>query len=340
MASPPLYLRGNVWWCRVRNPQGGRRIPQSTGCRDYGAAVTEWRRLERASILSPDRPKDETPLRVALKARYEERKAAGRRAGTLRMYDVKGRQLTRVLGAETMLEYIDAKAVDGYVQARVRDGAARTTVARELTTLRGALRLAKRHGKYHKDLGEVMPEFSPGYKPKTRALSEKEIAKLLRALPKKRAAVVAFLLATGATYPSELLALRREDVDLRRWRVHLPGTKRETRDRVVPIVDFARPWLSLAMKSWPFEPWSNVRRDLHQACDAAGIAHCSPNDLRRSVATLMRARGVEPSLIGAFLGHNDSRMAERVYGRLSPEQLQHLLNQRIRSGTIRLQRRA
>jgi hypothetical protein len=29
-----------------------------------------------------------------------------------------------------------------------------------------------------------------------------------------------------------------------------------------------------------FRPWSNVRRDLHDACDRIGIARCSPNDLR------------------------------------------------------------
>jgi integrase len=131
----------------------------------------------------------------------------------------------------------------------------------------------------------------------------------------------------------------RSAVDMRRWLVHLPGTKRETRDRVVPIVDFARPWLRLAMRSWPFEPWSNVRRDLHTACVAAKIEKCSPNDLRRSVASLMRAKGVEPALIGQFLGHNDSRMAERVYGQISPTELQGLLAARMRR-TAGVQRRA
>jgi integrase len=255
------------------------------------------------------------------------------------MYAVKGRQLCRVLGKDTPLEFIDAESVDGYVSQRLKEKAARTTIARELTTLRGALKLAKRHGKYHKDLAEVMPEFSPKYRPKIRALSEREIARLLKALPLKRAAVVAFLLATGATYPSEMAALKRSDVDMTRWMVHLPGTKRETRDRHVPIVPFARTWLRSAMAYWPFERWTNVRRDMHKACDEARVGRCSPNDLRRSIATLMRARGVEPSLIGVFLGHGDSRMAERVYGRLAPEQLQHLLNQRLRV-TARPQRTA
>jgi integrase len=93
----------------------------------------------------------------------------------------------------------------------------------------------------------------------------------------------------------------------------------------------------MAMKHFPFARWSNVRRDMLDACKKAKIADCSPNDLRRSVATLLRARGVEPSLIGAYLGHADSRMAERVYGRLAPEQLAHLLAVRLRD-TVRTQR--
>jgi len=41
---------------------------------------------------------------------------------------------------------------------------------------------------------------------------------------------------------------------------------------------------------------------------------CSPNDLRRTYATWLRAQGVEPQLIGAAMGHRDSRMVERVTG--------------------------
>lgn len=260
------------------------------------------------------------------------------------MYEVKGRQLQRVLGRETPLSLIDAELVDGYVQTRLAEEAERSTIYKELSVLRGTLKLARRHGKFHRAIDEVMPiDFSGQSKRKERALSEREIARLLAKLPEKRAALAAFLLATGATYPSEVHGAKPPEVNLRKWQVHLHGTKRETRNRVVPIVDFARPWLRRAMKSWPLEPWTNVRRDLHAACEAAKIDPCSPNDLRRSVATLMRARGVEPSLLGAFLGHGDSRMAERVYGRLVPEQLQHLLNQRLaatRPSTTRTQKRA
>lgn len=258
------------------------------------------------------------------------------------MLKVKSRQLCRVLGADTPLARIDADVVDGFISTRLKEGAARTTVHKELTTLRGALRLARRRRRYPFALDEVMPlDFSVQYKPRERALSEVEIERLLATLPSKRAAVVAFILATGATYPSEVDGVRKGDVDRAKWMVRLRGTKRSTRDRRVPVVRFARRWLEQAVPYVPFERWTNIRRDLHAACDAIGIARCSPNDLRRSIATLMRAMGVEPSLLGTYLGHKDSRMAERVYGRLAPDQLASLLDRTLQArGTSGVQRRA
>jgi integrase len=51
----------------------------------------------------------------------------------------------------------------------------------------------------------------------------------------------------------------------------------------------------------------------------------SPNDLRRTYATWRRQHGTAPHLIGVAVGHTDSRMAERVYGRVPVESLGRLL---------------
>ncbi len=328
---------GRVWWAFIPTKKG-RKPRESTGHTDEQAAHL-WYLKRIRSAGRADLAKEETTISDALKRRRNERRAAGRAPDTITFYEKKGRHLIRIFGGDRPLSSVDARAVDDYVTTRLREGAEedqrgiRNTISKELVTLRGALKLARRQGYAAPAVEEVMPlDFSAKYKPKERALSELEIERLLAELEKKsakRAAVVAFLLATGATYPSELANLRRSDIDMKAWIVRLRGTKRTTRDRKVPIVAFARGWLTRALPYAPFERWSNVRRDLHAACDAAGIARCSPNDLRRSVGTLLRAKGVEPSLIGTYLGHADGRMAERVYGRLAPEQLAHLLAERL-----------
>jgi hypothetical protein len=78
-----------------------------------------------------------------------------------------------------------------------------------------------------------------------------------------------------------------------------------------------------------FLRWTNVRRDLHVACGTAGIPPCSPNDLRRTCATWLRALGAPPDLIAGVLGHADTRMVERVYGRLPTELLRERLTRAI-----------
>jgi integrase len=74
-----------------------------------------------------------------------------------------------------------------------------------------------------------------------------------------------------------------------------------------------------------FPAWSNVRRDLHLACAKVGIPGCSPNDLRRTYGTMLREKGAEPQHIGAAMGDADSRMVERLYGKLAPGALARLL---------------
>jgi integrase len=80
------------------------------------------------------------------------------------------------------------------------------------------------------------------------------------------------------------------------------NTKRSTRLRTVPIVgETARSLLEYALKHAQgeggllFRPWSNVRRDLHATSDAVKIRRCSPNDLRRTCATWLRAAARRPS---------------------------------------------
>ena len=90
--------------------------------------------------------------------------------------------------------------------------------------------------------------------------------------------------------------------------VQVNGTKTETRDRVVPVVTPAhRSLLEFAVKyaggkeRAMFAPWSNIRRDLHAACKRAGIAPCSPNDLRRLAGGGGRAAPVHRADDGSVL---------------------------------------
>src|SRR6266542_4477122 len=139
-----------------------------------------------------------------------------------------------------------------------------------------------------------------------------------------------------AAAPPPALARDRARAPRRRGRgphtVLLRGTKRKTRFRTVPIVSPAQQsLLAYALEHAKgaddalFQPWGNVHRDLADACEEAKIERCSPNDLRRTFASWQVEAGVPLFPIAQPMGHKDTRMLERVYGRQTPEQLAALM---------------
>jgi len=272
----------------------------------------------------------EATLTEALQEFVAQQRQRRKAEGTLKMYGFHLGHLVRVLGDETLLVEIDAKAVDRYLLKRDQEGAELSTQGKELSTLRGALRLAARQGKYHRSLDAVMPHnFKIKYTPGTRALTLEQAASLIRALSPKRAAVCAFIVATGADLKSVWLA-ERADFKLadKAPSILVRGSKNRHRWRTIPVLrPFAR-MAELAAAGAPFEPWGNVRRDMTVACKKAGVPRVSPRDLRRSHGNILRAMGVEPHLIGKMLGHRDARMVELVYGQLPFDALGELMRER------------
>lgn len=330
--GPRLVRRGRIWYCWVPKPGGGtRRV--GTNCTDRKAAEAAARELERRAADPAHQASYTTTIQQACDRFLASRKRAGRAAGTLHHYEVKTSHLATKL--RMSLATLTMGAVEKYIDARTAEGAARTTVKKELRALRGVLLHAKRQGLWTGDIDRVIPEYADDYKPRTRALNWDEAGRLLHALEtpdgphtleqaRNRAGMVAFILATGARW-GEAVRARREDIteDF----VHLRGTKTKAALRTVPVVKLTRGLLDYALAAVGdrdgrlFDSWSNPSRDLSVACRQAGIEKASPNDLRRSLATWMRALGVDISIIAAVLGHTTSRMVERVYGRLSPEDL-------------------
>jgi integrase len=70
-----------------------------------------------------------------------------------------------------------------------------------------------------------------------------------------------------------------------------------------------------------FLPRMKFGQTLARACDRAGIPRCTPNDLRRTYSTWLRAEGVPNELSAPTMGHKDTRMLDRVYARLPPDLL-------------------
>jgi len=336
-----LYKRGErFWWGSYYDARTKEFVRRSTKCTDKEAARAVLRGWERAAADPEYRPKDSAPLRAVIATYREAKRRAKRKPGTLSMIFGHVRHIARILGDDTLARAITAKMVDGYVAQRQDEGAANSTIAKELGTLRGMLKLAHRHELCdHPD--KVMPLDFDGESQTIdrRVETPSDLAKLVDAFKsERRRAHILYLAATGCDLGPSFTA-RRDSIDFERGTVIVPGTKTKQRAREVPIVDINRALLERVCEVVPktgpmFAKWGSIRRDLAVACKRAGIPRVTPRDFRRTLGTWLRERGIEPAMIGSVLGHRDGRMAERVYGKLSPEALRQQLAERLERDAV------
>ena len=252
------------------------------------------------------------------------------------MYEQHAGHLTRLLGTldvgKLMLD-----DTHEYVQARIKEGAHRETIRKELVGLRRALTLAFERKILRLDPRGLVPRVKVCYVPKDRFLSPAEFETLMKSLAPARRLWVAVAVFTGAR-ASEVEGVQWETVDLENKRLLLPGTKTNKSRRWVPI---AEPLLVVLRQIHPdarhgavVPKWENVRRDLASWVKAQtraakkqaaaekrqappAVRRISPNDLRRTFASWLKQAGVDSMIVAKMLGHTTSRMVEMVYGHLN-----------------------
>ena len=329
-----LYLRGGVWWARLKVENRTERI--STGCRDYEAACLRKKELERRQADPAHHASSKVTFSFAADRLLDNLRTAGKSAGTINMHRTKAGHLLRVF-KDCLLVEINSTKVDSYVSTRSEEGASKTTLSKELTTLRRVLKLSKHLQQFSADIKAIMPfDFSPEYVPRVRFLeSYAELQDILWQLPRERAAHVCFMLATGARW-SESVRAERADINIQEGRILIRGTKTKEAWRYVPVLEFFRPALNLVLETIPFDkkgrmfrPWLSAGHALPNACKRANVGAVTPNDLRRTAASWLRQAGIEPSLIAVFLGHKDTRMVETIYGKMPVDALGAAMRARL-----------
>lgn len=137
-------------------------------------------------------------------------------------------------------------------------------------------------------------------------------------------ALYALLYGTGMEI-SAALAVRRRDVDQERRTVWAHGTKTASRDRECavdawawPIVwEYARNYLPDA-RLWTMRADSAWRYHKRRLKDA-GLPPMPLHNTRHSFAVAARRRGESDVWIASQLGHRDTTMVARTYGRFSPD---------------------
>ncbi len=343
-----LYLRGTVWWANIR----GSRV--STHCKDRTAARVARAKLELEAADPRNAAARATTIgHMILHVLEDRRRAKGRLSGhlshhTLTIYERTLGHVSRILGRDTPLYEVDYAAVGRYISQREGEPhVSPHTVGKELQSLRFGLRLEQANGCYPHNIAHAtrLGRYSMAHVPRKRFLTWEEIPRLLTAIlagfpvratnePRDgslpRARHVAWLIATAGRL-GESYRAQAEDVDVTRWIAHIRGTKSQNAIRDIPIAPPFRSLIVFALEgSKPGRPlfakWANVYRSLALACSRAGIAPVTPNDLRRTHASLLRQAGASLDVLAPVMGHADTKLLHSTYGRTNPESLAALLS--------------
>jgi integrase len=324
-----LYRKtpGGTWYGDWRTLDG-QRHRTCLRTKDKQVAQQRLRKLELDGAPAGVSSNSAATLRDALQ-HYCDDGLAGRPDGTKRSYRHKAGHLVRLMG-DRRLGQLGKDDFTTYVRQRLADGASNSTVHKELTVLRCALRDAFERGVLKQDLRTIVPKIKVQYIPKARWLTRDEFRRLLDATPKHRQLHLLLPVYTGAE-AGALERLQWEHVDLERGWMRIPGRKRDSRHRLVPIHPELLPHLQRVHRESMEEgaeradpvlyPWASVRRDLALYAKKAGIEHLTLTDLRRTFASWLKQAGVDSSAVAALMGHSSTTMVERVYGRLSEETL-------------------
>lgn len=330
------------WW--EERADGARvRTKRCTRCTDKTAALacaTRWERdaADPAHAAARTATLSEI-LGVLLKVRSEEAAAGRKSAATVDFYTRKAGHLVRVMEASgevpLLLTKLTAEGVDDYVSQRREEGAGDNTISKELITLRAALKIARRRGRFTRDPASILPvAFAPDYQPRARGVTDDELVALLGVLTPDRAARVAMAAATSGEFSALDRMTRAEACPAGPIPVH--GTKRATRDREVPIVtEMQRRLVAHALRyaegteGLLFRPWGNARRDLAAACEEAGIPLLCPTDLRHYCAHHLLLAGASLDMAAKVLGHASDAMVRRVYGNPTTAELEHRMRSAV-----------
>ena len=250
---------------------------------------------------------------------------------SIQYYNTKYSTLKQYLGATTVMESITPDSVDSYIQVRQLKEACRNTITKELGLLTALLYFAKRKGWYSGDLNILKPKgFGSKYNPKTRVLTNEEVAQLPQMFRPEYLKQLYFILGTGARL-GEVRSARVGDV--RKETVLLRGTKTALAYREIPILDSTRRLIEVAsdissttLGNTMFLPWPGIHCSINDACAKYGMPHFSPNDLRRTFATRLVEKSGNLYAVSKMLGHANTAMVQKVYGRPDAKALGELLN--------------
>lgn len=202
------------------------------------------------------------------------------------------------------------------------------TIWTELGHLRTVLKWGV-ESKYIRHAAKI--ERPPKPAPKERWLTDAEIQRLLAAPKAHHIQLAILLMLSTAGRIGAILELTWDRVDFATGHINLRTTETGPRKgrAIVPMNDGLRAALSSAKAAaltdyvveWAGTNVASIKTGFKAACKTAKLDGVSPHTLRHTAAVHLVSNGVPIHKVSQYLGHSDSRITEKVYGRFAPDHL-------------------
>lgn len=328
--------RLNGRWVVIWNEADGRR----RRFRLEAGSRQEAEREARDLILQAQAPASGVPVSQVWAA-YQGDMGERRQASKLEQV---GRNVLPVFGHMSAAS-VTVEDCRLYIAQRREDGRKDGTIRTELNCLRSALKWARKRGMIQIAPHIELPRMPP---PRDRYLTRDEARRLLEAAQDPHIKLAILLMLTTAGRIGALLELRWDRVDLDRRVIKLasddigPKKGRAT----VPINDTLMAALQTAhiaavspyVIEWGGRKVGSIKTGFNAAVKRAGIAHCTPHDLRRTAGRFMVEAGVPIDEVAQYLGHSNPSVTRSTYARFSPDYLRSAAGSLELGGPVLVQR--
>lgn len=309
-----IWLEPRTGTYQIRWYEGGRRRTRSTGTGNESEARAYFARFQ-IELARPDLSGEPSIAEIlAAWCDHKPRISLGPTRSALK-------NLTRLVGHYRAGEFRPPHA-RAYYRLRADEGAKPGTVRDEAQRLRAALNWAFREELISRSPPVPLPPAAP---PRSRWLTEPEAQALLEACGELAHLRLFVLLALNtAARSGAIFDLKWTDIDFAQNVVNYPiklgGKKRVSVPMTRQLAIALKFHQDMAECDYVIEyAGRNVRSvegAFKTAVAKAGIAKCTPHDLRRTAGSWMLQRNVPIELISAVLGHSSILITRAVYAHL------------------------
>lgn len=245
------------------------------------------------------------------------------------------------------LSEITPALIEKYKAKRLKDGAAETTINRELTCLKTIYNKANEWGRTDNNPAARIKNFKENNKIQI-ILNPVEIEKLIDKAPEHLKPIIIIAVNTGMRR-GEILSLKWKNINFRKGYIEIEDSK-SGESRKVPMNSTVYETLKELDKSHSFVFYNpktkknivEIKRSFNTAREKAGLKKVRFHDLRHTAATRMCELGVPLKIVSQILGHSTIKMTER-YANPTPdtmkeavEKLSEYIGTRQKVDTVRI----